>query len=285
MKSQSRRAALYAIALGFPFYSACPDLIGNNFGTATIYDINTATGAATNPRSTGLTSGLTGITYDPGSGIVYGLTALNGDTPNALVTIDPVTGATVVVGSTPAADIVEGDIALNPVNGRLYGADDILFQIDPLTGALMGIGLFNPTFDLTDFSALAFDRFGTLYIIDSVRGANAILSIVDPATAMLVSSVTMNVSLGSTAALAFDPISGTAYLVDGGTSRPGTNMLYTLDTGTGVATAIGPLGVEGGLAGLAFAPQVSVPEIPSWILLLLGLTATFGLRPLLSRRG
>jgi hypothetical protein len=279
MKSQSLRATLQVIALCFPLYSAFPDLIGNSFGTATIYDVNTVTGAATNPRATGVSGGLAGIVYDSGSGIVYGLTASAGDTPNSLLTINPITGATVVVGATGLSQIAEGDIAFNPLTGFLYGVESVdpannntrdLFRIDSLTGAATVVGSLSSTLPSRDFSALAFDSVGTLYTIDTFGSGNSILSTVNPQNAALLSSVTMNVSLGSVAALAFDPISGTAYLVDGGTSKAGTNMLYTLDIATGVATPVGPLEVQAGLAGLTFVPQV--PEAPVSAMLLIGLT-------------
>ena len=70
----------------------------------------------------------------------------------------------------------------------------------------------------------------------------------------------MNVNLGPVAGLAFDPSTGFAYVVDGGDSgSPGTNVLHSLNTSTGHLTAIGPLGLTNGLAGLAFVPSIPEP--------------------------
>jgi hypothetical protein len=71
----------------------------------------------------------------------------------------------------------------------------------------------------------------------------------------------MNFNLGGSAGLTFDPISGLGYVADG--YFAGTNLLYSLDTGTGTLTPIGSTGLAEGLSGLAF---VSVPEPSSFVL-------------------
>ena len=277
MKRRWHRAGLCVIAATLTGSSALAALIGNNANPANIYDINTATGAASNAKSTGLTSSLSGIAFDPISGNLYGLTALDGATPNSLVKINPATGAATVVGTTGLTRLFEGDLAFSPLNGNLYAvyrSDDPLnflvyfLKINPATGAGTVVGPMNSATDPKDFSALAFNSAGILYTVEtSAVSANSVLSIIDPSTGMLSSSVTMNVNLGTTAALAFDPATGTAYLADGGSA--GTNMLYTLNITNGVATAIGPLGVTQGLAGLTF---IEIPE-PSTV----GLSLSGGL--------
>jgi DNA-binding beta-propeller fold protein YncE len=271
MKGQLYRIGVCFVAVTTPFCFASAALIGNNASLPNIYDVSTTTGAATNPRSTGTSSTLTGITYDPFAGILYGLTALDGNFPNSLVKINPTTGALVVVGSTHLSRIFEGDIAFNPVNGHLYGIVENpdpnslvlrLFQINPATGAATVVGPMNTAAQTRDFSALAFNAAGTLFTIDTSDSAtlgHSVLSTVDPNTASLLSSITMNVNLGETAGLAFDPATGIAYVADG--AFDGTLKLYTLNTATGVATAVGNLGDSGGLAGLAFTTPVPEPAI------------------------
>ncbi|MFL6529394.1 MAG: VPDSG-CTERM sorting domain-containing protein [Chthoniobacterales bacterium] len=248
--------------------SSFAQLLGNGFG-GTLYDINTATGAATNPRSTGQTF-VVGITFDS-SGNLYGLTTFASSSPSSLVRINPTTGASVVVGPTGLSNIFEGDIAYNPTNGNLYGIQDVpssgarnLFRINAATGNATTIGALPGT--NTDFSALAFNAAGVLYALDTAT-ATATLYVINPLTAGLISSVVTNVRLGSTAALAFDPVTGIAYLADGSTN--GTNLLYTLNTTTGVATPVGPLGITD-LAGLAFRPAANqaVPDSGTSLLLL-----------------
>lgn len=286
MTGQFLRIGMWVVAMTAPFQFAAAGLIGNNASLPNIYDVNITTGAATNPRSTGTSSTLTGITYDPGSGILYGLTALDGNFPNSLLRINPTTGATVVVGPTHLSRIFEGDIAFNPTNGRLYGIVENpdpnslvvnLFQINPATGAATVVGPLNTAAQTRDFSALAFNAAGTLFTIDTSDSAalgHSVLSTVNPSTATLLTSITMNVNLGETAGLAFDPATGVAYLADG--AFDGTLKLYTLDTTTGVATAIGSLGNSGGLAGLAFITPVPEPGVA--VLFLVGLAGSVLLR-------
>jgi hypothetical protein len=209
---------------------------------------------------------------------LFGLTAFDGSTPNSLVKIDPITGATMVIGATGLSDIFEGDIAFNPLNGRLYGIQDLplsvvgaidLFEINPATGAATVIGSLS---DVGDFSALAFNSAGVLFTINTHGSGNSVLSTVDPVTAALLTSVNMNVDLGSDAGMAFDPVGGKAYLADGGpalSGPAGTNTLRTLDTITGIATAVGSLGDSHALAGMTFVPEV--PEPATCALLLAGL--------------
>src|SRR5207244_633528 len=133
--------------------------------------------------------------------------------PNSLVKINPTTGTATVVGSTGLARLFEGDLAFNPTNGNLYGVEQNpdpnnfllnLFQINPTTGHATVVGALNATTEARDFSALAFNSAGTLFSIDTEAvSANSVLYTIDPATAARLSSVTMNVNLGETAALAF----------------------------------------------------------------------------------
>ncbi|MDQ6622760.1 MAG: DUF4394 domain-containing protein [Verrucomicrobiota bacterium] len=230
-------------------------LIGNTFTNAAIYDVNQSTGAATNPRSTGLTSQLAGISFQPGTGDLYGLTTLNGGQPSSLVRINPATGATNVVGSTGLV-VAEGDLAFNPLNGNLYGIQAIssnrsFFQINVATGAATVLG----TLPNADFSALAFNMAGVLYAIETTTNT---LSTLNPVNGLILTSVALSSALGSLVGLAFDPATGIAYVGDGGS---GTNLLYTLNTITGALTPIGPTGLTD-LAGLAFRPSAgnAVPE-------------------------
>jgi len=236
-------------------------LIGNDFTLSSIYDIDTVTGAATNARSTGLSSSLSGIVYDSFSGNLFGLTAYNGSTPNSLVNINPITGAATLVGATGLTMIVEGDLAVNPLNGRLYGVQNSpfgigrsLFEINPATGAATTIASLASS---GDFSALAFNATGTLFTINTTGAANSILSTVNPVTGALLTSVTLNIDLGATAGLTFDFSTGTAYLAHGDTAAP--TMLYTLNVNTGTVTPVGPVGNSQGMAGLAFLPGPGGP--------------------------
>jgi len=230
-------------------------LLGNSASSSSgspsaVYHLDLATGAAAQPRNTGITF-LTGIAADPASGSLYGLTTFGSAPMNSLVRIDPLTGAATTVGATGLQNIFEGDLAFNPATGQLFGLQNIpnapgpgdLFRIDLNTGAATIVG----TLPTGDYSALAFDLSGTLWLVDSsASGGN---------NARILDTVQLNLDLGATVGLAFDPASGTAYLADGGNNR--TDMLYRLDVLSGIASPVGLIGIPEGIAGLTF---MAVPE-------------------------
>ena len=259
-------AAVAVVALG-PAVQQCAvatPLLGNSMGDiggapAALFDIDPATGVASNPRSLGVTS-LVGIAYGPG-GTLYGLMTFAGTYGNSLVRIDPVTGATTLVGPTGFSNIFEGDIAYNPANGLLYGIEDVpgggnvrnLFTIDPATGrgtVIRDLGFGG------DPSALAFSPGGTLYVLNNVDdGPPDQLYVVDPATGIPSSPVNLSSRLGFTEGMAFDPATGILYVADGGDQ--GSNSLYTVNPATGAMTRVGGLGqlAPRGLSGLTFLPE------------------------------
>lgn len=251
-------------------------LIGNSFRpVVTLYDVDQTTGHASNPRTIGVDL-LTGITSDLG-GTIYGLTALSGNEPNSLITIDAVTGRHAVVGPTGLNRIFEGDLGLDPTTGLLYGVQDEpldrfhkdLFQIDKQTGVATVIGTI-PRPDGGDLSALAFDSAGNLYVLDTRQEE---LLRIDKTNAAILGAVGTSVPLGVVAGMTFDGDTGRFLVADG--DEEATDSLYQLDARTGSMTLVGSLGIGTGLAGLTFV----VPE-PGTLLLLGG-----GLPLLLRRRG
>lgn len=243
--------------------------------TARLVDINLATGAASNPRDTGIYA-MAGIAVQPSTGNIFGLTTNPSAPSNMLVTIDRLTGVPTVVGSTGLPFIIEGDLAFNPVNGMLYGLADLgtdvlhrnFFQINPATGAATIISNLPNNSNSSDYNALAFDSAGTLYCIDQPSGGpsvNSRLLTIDPVFGAIESNVAMNVRLGGAIGMAFDPTTGIAYVADGGTMPGPTNMLCTLDVNSAVLGVIGPVNFTGGISGLTFT---AVPEPSSLILAL-----------------
>jgi hypothetical protein len=234
-------------------------LLGNSFD-GVLYDVNVATGAATNPRSVGTgADSLTGIAFSP-NGTLYGLTSFVGSPANSLVSIDPVTGASTAIGFTGLA-VSEGDLAFDPTSGLLYGIQSVpgndreLFTINVATGAGTVIGTLGTLIE-DDFSAMTFAADGTLYMLGSgVPPGAARLLTVNKATAATISSVSLSLDLGFAAGMDFHPATGALYVADGGLND-GTDSLYTLNPATGALTLIGPTGLADGLAGLAFV----VPE-------------------------
>ena len=83
----------------------------------------------------------------------------------------------------------------------------------------------------------------------------------------------MDVNLGDAIGLAIHPITGVAYVADGGFG--GTNMLYSLNLASGMLNSIGPTGISEGISGLAFA---TVPEPSSFAMVFVLLSITSILR-------
>lgn len=267
-----------AVVFGLPMPSRAQVILsgctGNTSMTgppSSIVDIDLATGLASNPRNTGILL-IGGIATQPGTGNVFGLTTFASSPASTLVRIDMATGICNAIGPTGLANIVEGDLAFNPLNGLLYGIQDFgptfnqrnLFRINPATGAATVVGSLGST---GDYSALAFGPSGTLYAIETT-GINSTLFVIDPNTAAIVSSLAMNADLAGGAGMTFHPLTGVAYVADGGVAN--TNLLYTLDASTGNLTAVGPINVPGGIAGLTF---VNVPEPTSICLAILTIVA------------
>jgi DNA-binding beta-propeller fold protein YncE len=151
-----------------------------------------------------------------------------------------------------------------------------LFQMNPTTGAATLIGIVSAS---GDYSALAFNAAGTLFTIDTAGTGNSILLRIDPLTANIIGSIPMNINLGFVAGMTFDFATGLAYVADG--QNEATNTLYSLDTLSGTATVIGPLGITSGLAGLAFRP---VPECSTEWFLVLGVVSMFFAKRYFKRR-
>jgi hypothetical protein len=240
-------------------------LLGVSFADGLLYDVDAATGAASNPRSV-----LVPDPECPGAGCILdhpsGLEIL----PDGSLLLAPVATANVlkshlvhtgglgngsVVPSSVAlgVEIGEGDLALDPQTGALYAfgltnlaIPFLLLRIEP--GA---DGWADPTTTVVgelqtgDVSAMAFAADGTLYAIDT--DADALVTL-DPTDASTLASVDLSEPLGPLAGMDFDA-TGTLWVADGGAD--GQAALFTLDPASGALHEIGPLGLANGLSGLA----------------------------------
>lgn len=273
--------AVALVLLAMPSVAGAVVLLGNDFRNARLYDINPATGAASNPRATGIDP-LVDIEYDPGKGILWGLSqTIDALTESSLFRIN-ITGGATLVGIT-GLRIIEGDLALDPVSGVLYGVQHQrangtpleLFTINTATGAATVVG----TVAGTDLSAMSFDNSGNLFILDS--GADRLLR-VDPATGAVLGNVALSLALGGTVGMDVDPSTGIMYAAD--RLSNGTGSVYILNTATGVLDLLGPTGplAPDGLAGLTV---LSAPEPGTLSLLALACAgaAGFGTRRRLAK--
>jgi len=159
---------------------------------------------------------------------------------------------------TGLAGVAEGDLAIDPQSGVLWGIQDestghALFQINTSTGAA-GTEVIPTGATFEDLSALAFSSAGTPYLLDTTEdagasGTHAVLYTINGSTGAVTSAVTLNSGLGPVAGMIFGP-SGTLYLADGNADGiAGTNNLYTVNLSTGTLTLIGST-VSGGLSAL-----------------------------------
>src|ERR1051325_8547489 len=242
-----RRAPLLLLGLVISLWSIAParaaTLIGGDFA-GVLYDINAANGTASNPRPTGLYQ-MAGFTVTPDGQQAYALTTFGHAQPNALFRIELATGAATFIGNTGLNLIGEGDLAIRPGDGRLFGVwnavggDLHLFTLDTTTGAATDVGA---AASASDLSGLAFGPNGALYCFENFRGR---LLVLDPATGSTLSTINLSGSVGGgeMAGLAYDTASGTMYMAAG--ANP---SLFTIDLATGAATLLGPT-VPQGLAG------------------------------------
>ncbi len=281
---------LATIAIAATAAQAQFQLVGAEFrnpsfvGNTTLWDIDQATGAASNPRQITADVSL-GLSFGP-DGRLYSFTdsfgSINGVSNNgALYTIDAATGAATPVAGDLGLDVFgEGDLDFNPLTGELFivtssAGTTALHTVDLNTGLATTVG----ATDATNASGMAFQPgTGRLFVLDTTFAFPPTTSFfleIDPATGATLNSVELGLALGTVAGMAFDPITGDLYLADGDFNA--TNTLYTIDLNTFDLTVVGetvagqpPAGL-GGLAGLAFIPAP-------------GAAALFGLAGILAAR-
>ena len=256
------------VALGMlcaPVLSA-PVLIGAGYdwtgNEGKIYDVDPVTGAATNPRETGIRY-LSGIAFSA-DGTLYARTASWGPDAYSLFRVDPYSGDSTLVGFIGKSG---GDIDFDPDTGFLYaghhlggGSYSELFTIDPASATPTSIGSC-----LGWLGSLAFSSTGELYALD----ANDMrLLTLDKHNGSILHDIPL---------AGASTIDGMEFLPDGtalvtGDDALGVWHLYTLDLGTGVMTPRGPTGLDQDLA-LAFLPE---PE--AIVFLSFGIAALLGKR-------
>jgi PEP-CTERM motif len=235
-------------------------------GMGILEDVNQATAAVSNSRST--IPGLVGIEFGAG-GTLYGLSSEAASSPNSLYSIDPSDGSATLIGSTGLSNILEGDLAFDPTTNTLWGAYDLatpnmnFFTLNTTTGA--ATFAFGLTASFADYSAMAFDGAGNLFVLNTQSSTQDSLLKVDKTSGAVLDEILLTDS-GNAANLTnggmdFDPVTGNMYVTDGG-----TKVLYTLDTTDGKLSFISISTIGDQLTGLTVAPQ-GVPE-PGMLLLL-----------------
>ncbi len=227
-------------------------LYGATGGVGSLYTLDPTTGAATlvgalvGATRASLTYGVNGLAFQPGTGTLYASTSP--DSPNSadsLVTINPATGQVTVIGPSGTGNPYT-NIAFAS-NGTLYGwlvssgsATASLATINLSTGAGNSVG--NPqTNAITPYVGLAIDAGGVVYVTanghyhapgftcpeESCSGA---FWTVSPDTGAITTIGSLNGGPGvapAITALAFDPLNGVLYGIEGG--EGGGWNLITID--------------------------------------------------------
>ncbi len=236
------------------------DLLGIDFNSnSALYDIDKTTGAASNPRSTGI-SGVIDIAFGQHS-IIYAVS--NGvPTPadfGALYTINRTTGVASQVGLL-GFEVGEGDLDFDPRTGTLFA----VFGKDSQTNQKQFIRIDTQTGQGTiiaddigyEASGLAFNASGTLYALDD---SNDRLLIINKSDGSIVQSTPLSTPVASLVGMDFDPIDGTLYVADGEAQPNG--LLYTVNVSNGQMALVGELtGVNNKLSGLEFQPIDTVAK-------------------------
>ena len=162
-----------------------------------------------------------------------------------LLTVDPATGlATRVDATTPNQGQLSA-LAFAP-DGRLFGLDRDLFEIDPATGVLTSIGSLGLRVAAADF-----DASGTLFGVELAAGAEKLVTI-NTSTGATTLKGTLTPSILIVGSIVFDP---TGTLI-GSTAGPGppfsSEDLFDIDPSTGATSNFRTLSGPGS-QGMGFA--------------------------------
>lgn len=249
--------------------------LGGSSSTSDLYTVNPATAAMTPIGPIGFA--LTGLSRDPTTGTMYGITSANSSVhPWSLVAVDVDTGAGTFIGALGATGI--GDIAFDAA-GQLYGqGQNKFYSIDKVTGAATRVGVATGSGLLGLGSD--FDSAGTLW--SSGNADTGALKTIDPATGVATTIVAITGASptgGNLSAFAFDA-SDVLYVVDLHGSAPVFSNLYKLDVASGVLTLVGALTLTTDAIAWGpapFADDFSVALTPSSLTLNAGDSGTSAL--------
>ncbi|HEY2861161.1 MAG TPA: hypothetical protein VGJ21_22315 [Terracidiphilus sp.] len=251
-------------------------LYGGTSGAGSLYTIDPKTGAVTlvhalvGASNASLTYGVTGLAFQPGTGILYGSTSPDSpNSGNSLVTINPANGQVTVIGGSGTGRPYT-DIAFAP-NGTLYGwligSDATTISavtINLTNGAGASLGSPQTPSALPDGGGLAVSSSGVIYVAANghvgapcspTTTCSGALWTINPASG---APTTVGILTGGPAptitALAFSP-SGILYGIEGGDGGASWNLITInipgmpiITTVSNAASNISPALPNGGVA-------------------------------------
>jgi hypothetical protein len=250
-------------------------------GQGSLYILNPATGGIVTTigplvDTTGDHFTITGLAFQPGTGVLYGATANGSPTdPRSLVTINPTTALVTPIGPFNAANGAPmGDIRFDPTTGKLYGANAVggaLYTIDLATGAATRISATDQAITTgSSGHGLAADATGTLFTTPDGAFGNLYTYDKNNGTATLITPLSGSPLDGAIGALSFD----NGFLFGEVNSFGPPNDLITINTTTGAITDIGQTVDD--LDAIAFQVTTTVPEPSTLALFALGGLALAG---------
>jgi hypothetical protein len=268
--NQNQRLILVALSLAIALTEASPIVYMTNQANPTAFGTADLGPDSYTSISTSLTQQLVGL--GSANGALYGA----GGSSSTLYQINTTTGGLTAVGT---AGFTYWDLG-STLSG-LYGLDSSgnLYSVDATSGASTllgstGLSVQAGTTTLSNGSSNLYfaGANGDLYTLSTINGA-----------ATVVGFMGFGVRLGQNVPLemsALDLVGGTLY---GDEGSPGSNVVYTLNTSTGAATAVTAIsGAPGSADGWAqiVGTSGSVPEPGTSALLLVG----FGLASILRKK-
>jgi hypothetical protein len=202
--------------------------------------------------SEGNNYGLTGLRYDPNTGLLFGITGSSFTAPNSLVLVNPSNAHVSYIGGPFSSRL--SDIAIDPFTYIMYavsGSSQYFYTVDKRTGIDTRTG--NTNLPPKRGGGLTADSTGVLYGTND----NALFTY-DKITGDATPIGDMNLSF-YVDALAFSA-AGVLYGIEGGGSTRGDGSdannrqrwLVVIDTATGLGVELGE--TVGNLNALAFVP-------------------------------
>ena len=199
--------------------------------SAQLLRVDLSTGQASVVGPFGILANVTGLAYDPGADVMYGVSAAE----KALYTIDMDTGAATLVGDFGLGEsVIMQGLTYDTGSNTLYSSastQKTLYSLDVTTGLASVVAFTSPT----SISGLAIDPVEDILYGSPASGGGTGVYTIDKTTGAATRLGTGELAFNG---LAFDPLGEGLFGV-----RNQDDSLYWIDTVSGEGTLIGSLGL------------------------------------------